>query len=300
MDTESKKENSKRILYVIVAVLVLASMAYRLLVINHFEQSTLLFIGLPALITILVIKFTGTPKSTYGITFKIITLFLLMSGVLLGEGIACIIFAAPLFYGVAALVIFLNDQFGRKNKTKLKVLAILPFVFFGTELLKIDEVPVLREVSVSRVITNNVSMSNLNASPAFMEEIPSFFKMGFPDPISIKGSGIRVGDFRKIEFESTTKGVGVLQLVIKEQAENKVVFEAVHDDTHIDHWLSWDEVEISLSPNIDGTTTVVWKTSFYCKLNPMWYFEPLERYAIAKSSNYLIDSYFGKSAEPKK
>jgi hypothetical protein len=217
-----------------------------------------------------------------------------MSGILLGEGIVCIIFAAPLFYGVTAAVIYINDLIGRNNNSKLKVFIVFPLLLLGSEILDIDHQPELITVSVSREYPNNVTMNNLNKTPDFLCKIPEFFKLGFPKPVTITGTGLNPGDYRKIEFESSTKGMGTLHLKVIEHSENKVVFKTFEDTSHIDHWLGWNETEVSLSANKDGTTTVWWTTSFNCKLKPRWYFEPLEKYAVTKSTNHLIDSYFGE------
>jgi hypothetical protein len=290
MDNYNKTEKSKKVLYAVVAVLAIASIAYRLIVFVHLEQTTLLFVGLPALITVLVIKFTGTPKSAYGIAFKTITIFLLMSGILLGEGVICIIMAAPLFYGVAAVLVYISKNSG----PKLQAIIIIPILILGIESFDSGREQKLSIVTVTRVVNTDVSLNSLNNNPEFIQDIPTFFELGFPVPISVQGAGTNVGNFRKIQFESSTKGIGTLHLVIMENSENKVRFKTVSDNTHISHWLLWDEVEISLSANSNGTTTVNWTTSYRCALSPSWYFEPLERFAVQTSTNHLIDSYFVK------
>ncbi|MFY0600875.1 MAG: hypothetical protein JXR03_14470 [Cyclobacteriaceae bacterium] len=290
MNKKDRVEKSKIKLYILVGILAITSLVYRLLVINHFEQTTLLFIGLPALLTVLVVKFVDTPKSVYGVTFKVITLFLLMSGILLGEGIVCIIFAAPLFYGVAALIIFVSNKF--KDNNKLNAILFAPLFVFGSVLLETKQT---NTVVVSYEVAKDVSLNNLNTSPDFMRNMPSFFKIGFPKPILIDGTGLSKGDYRKIEFESSTKGIGVLHLAVAEKGKDKVVFNVVSDDTHINHWLSWKKVIITLNQDESGANTVVWTTMYECNLNPSWYFEPLERIAIYQSTNHLIRSYFGEN-----
>jgi len=292
MENGNKTEKSKNTLYIVVAVLAVGSLAYRLLSESHLEQSALLFIGLPALITIMVIKFSGTPKSAYGIAFKTITLFLLMSGILLGEGTVCIIMAAPLFYGIAAIVVYVI----KKSGPKLQAIAIIPILIFLSEGVNIKKEQSLNVVTVSKVI-DGVSLCSLNSSPNFMKDIPAFFSLGFPEAVSIDGSGINIGDSRKIQFVSTTKGIGTLHLRITESTESNVKFEVVSDDTHISHWMHWDKVEISLADNENGTKTVTWTSSYRCALSPSWYFGPLERYAVYSSTHHLIDSYFNHHQE---
>ena len=131
---------SKNKLYGIVAVLVIIGLTFRFIVFGELEQTGLLFVGLPALLTIMMIKFPTTPKSAYGITFRVITLFLLMSSILLGEGIVCILFAAPIFYGVAALIIFIKSYLKKQERAKLFTVVIIPFLFVRVATAKIPQV----------------------------------------------------------------------------------------------------------------------------------------------------------------
>ena len=93
MNQENNREGSKLKLYIVVGVLAIISILFRVINEFHFEQESLLFVGLPALITVLVIKFAKPSSSLFGFVFKIITLFLLMSSVVFGEGVVCILFA---------------------------------------------------------------------------------------------------------------------------------------------------------------------------------------------------------------
>ena len=78
-------------LYIIILAVAIASAVFRLINENSLEQTSLLFIGIPTLITLLVVKYAKKPKSAYGIVFLTITIFLLISGIFLGEGFICII-----------------------------------------------------------------------------------------------------------------------------------------------------------------------------------------------------------------
>jgi len=297
MDNESKSDKAKKILYGLVAVMVIASLAFRFIVLEYYEQSTLLFVGLPALITVLMIRFTGQPKTGYGITFKAITLFLLMAGIFLGEGMVCILFAAPIFYGVAALVIEIKKFMDRRKKSQLYTLVLLPVLLVCGEVYNINREPAVRNVTATRILDGQISLAELNKSPDFMSGLPTFFKLGFPKPVAIKGWGTDEGDFREIQFESTTRGVGTLRLEVVQRTPNELVFNIPADDSHIAHWLAWQEVTVRLVANGDKTTTVTWSTDYRCELAPLWYFEPIEDYAVAICSDFLIDSYFESDAD---
>lgn len=285
----SQKANKTK-LYIIVGILMVASLAFRLLNDVHLEQSSILFIGLPSLITILLIKYSKTPKSIYGLVFKVITLFLLMSCILFGEGIVCILFMSPIFYGVSALIIFIYNYLKKRNKTYS--IAIIPIIILLAQPFGIKSKHNLQTVETSKVFSRNISIHELNKQPDFMLNYPSFFKLGFPKPLNIKGKGIDKGTVRDIQFESYTKGIGTLSLEVSKKTDDEIIFKVISDNTHINHWLTWKEIKVEFQKINESQTKVIWTSSYTCDLGPQWYFEPLEEYAVEIMNAHLINSYF--------
>ena len=70
---KNQTENKKRTLYGCVIALVIASFTFRILLNMRFEQTSILFVGIPALISLLLIKYSSTPKTIYGVVFKTLT-----------------------------------------------------------------------------------------------------------------------------------------------------------------------------------------------------------------------------------
>ena len=58
---------------------------------------------------------------------------------------------------------------------------------------------IVSTIHIDRVI----ELSEMNASPNFTKNLPSFFKIGFPKPVGITGKGIAVGDtpYHSVSFE---------------------------------------------------------------------------------------------------
>lgn len=285
-----KIKNKKRNLYIIVVILVITTITFRLLNDLHLEQTSILFVGIPALLTLLLIKYTKTPKTAYGTAFYVTTLFLLMCGILLGEGLVCIIIMAPIFYGIVALIIFLATYI--KSKNKLHSFILIPVLLFVADVGNINSIPEINSIETKMVINTNSQLSSLNNQPDFLQNFPTFFKIGFPKPISIKGKGINIGDSRKIEFLSNTKGIGILHLKVKQKNENTLIYEVIEDTTHMNHWLTINEVIVKIENLENKTSIVTWTTKFTCDLGPSWYFKPLEKYAVNIMNKHLIDSYF--------
>ena len=241
--------------------------------------------------TLLLVKYSDTPKSAYGVVFRTITIFLLLSSILLGEGLVCIIFMAPMFYAVAGIIVFIYEYLKKKNKTNLNVFILIPVLFAMAQGHEITKAPQVLKVSTKLTIDETHDLTNLNRSPNMLKNLPDFFKIGFPKPISLEGKGTEVGDFRKITFLSNTKGAGILHLEIKEKTENSITFKVVEDQTHIDHWLTWEEINVKIK-NEETGRSVVWTSNFRCDLGPSWYFEPVEKYGVKLMNEHLINSFF--------
>ena len=283
---------SKNSLYLIIGVLVITSIAFRLIGNRGLEQTSVLFVGLPALITLLMVKYSNTPKTAYGLVFKVITIFLLMSSILLGEGIVCILMAAPIFYGLAAIIVFLSEYSKKKNKEKLFSLLIIPLIVVIAQPFDINVEPEIQTVETYVAVPDGVAFDAFNTNPDFLQDYPDFFKVGFPKPIKIAGNGTNIGDKRNIQFESKTKGIGTLSLEIIHRSDSKIVFNPIHDNTHINHWLTWNKITVEIIKGETNGTKIKWTSQYQCDLGPSWYFEPLEATAIEIMNKHLINAYF--------
>jgi len=280
------------------------SVLYRVLVLGYLEQTALLFIGIPLVLS-LMLSMTPRPKSTTGVMMKGTTLSLLLFGILLFEGLICILMAAPLFYLIALLLAYMIGRSEKKSKTKnnwykdkmncscVIVLAIMSLEGV-TDLLSFDreeEVVIKRELSIS----SDEVMMTLAAAPEFDEaELPLFLKLGFPRPKEVRGAGVSVGDERVIHFAGGEGEPGDVIVRVSESSVDRVVFELVKDDSHIDHWLAWREITWQVNQNTLGITELSVSLTYTRKLDPAWYFKPVERYGVKKAGEYFIESLFGE------
>jgi len=97
---------------------------YRLLFHAGFGHSSAMFLGVPALLAILL-ALTPKAKSVTGGIVKGITLALLILAPLLGEGWFCILVAAPLFYVVGIVVGLAVDWQRGNRKATLSCVAVV-------------------------------------------------------------------------------------------------------------------------------------------------------------------------------
>ena len=187
---KSPLTSSQWSLIILILALAAGSVMYRLIVWKRLEQTSLLFIGIP---TVLATFLAVSPqaKTTLGGIMRGITLFLLLSGVLLGEGFICIVMAAPLFYAVGALVGMLVGP-GRKGLDSTTrscvILLLLPMSLEGLS-------PALsfnrdETVQVSQVVDASAEQVRqaLGSVPRTDVRSALYLRMGFPHPVRLRGA----------------------------------------------------------------------------------------------------------------
>jgi hypothetical protein len=266
---------------------------YRILVLKRLEQSALLFVGIPALLAV-VVACTPKAKTLVGGTLKATTLFLLLSAPLLGEGFICILMAAPIFYAVTlsiagVITLIRNREKDQKQNLLpcLAVIIILPMTLEGSRpSLSFDREEAVTARRVVPATTEEVE-STLSQSPRTNLSIPLFFK-SFPLPTEAHGAGLKPGDLRSIHFAGGEGHPGDVVFQVVESGPRHARFAAVSDQSKIAHWLSWEYADVRWQP-VDAThTQVEWTLGYRRLLDPAWYFRPWERYAVRVSADYLI------------
>ena len=265
------------------------SIMYRLIVRGKLEQTALLFIGIPAVLAILMAMMPEA-KTVKGGILKGLTLFLLLSGPLLGEGFICIVMASPLFYLVGLLVGAIIDWNRAKRSTTLSCLLLifLPLSIEGTSpRLSFNREETVRAARVVNGSEQEVRVG-LSHSPRIGTRVPIFGKMGFPLPTKACGDGLEVGANRTIHFAGGEGKPGDLLLKVSESRPGFVRFDVVSDRSKLAHWLEWKSSEVQWTALDAHHTRVIWTLHFKRRLDPAWYFRPWERYATQLAADYLI------------
>jgi hypothetical protein len=293
-------------LIVVIVALAAASTAFHLLATTGFRHSAAVFIGIPTLLALLVAR-SGRPATGTGVVMRVITLALLLSSIVFAEGMVCILLAAPIFYLVGFLVsetVFAIRDGLRKRKHRtffLLTLIILPTGIEGT----MPGVEWNREesVTVSRIVPGAPAevRAALAARPGFAPALPPFLRLGFPIPIATAGSGLALGDERTIVFAHAHGGHverGTLAFRIAERDSQFIRFEPVSDDSYVIHWLTWRSSEVRWRAVSPTATRVDWTLRYRRRLDPAWYFKPLERYGVGVAAGYLIDALATPGAPP--
>ncbi|MCI0352183.1 MAG: hypothetical protein L0Z53_22415 [Acidobacteriales bacterium] len=268
-----------------------ASILYRILAWKQLEHTSLLFIGIPASLAV-VVAFAPKAKTVTGSIVRAMTIALLISGILLGEGFICIVMAAPLFYLVGVIVGQIIEAGRRARNVTMSCLLLLPFLsmsFEGTS-QKLS-LPREESVTVARMVNASAEQVEqaLAKSPRVGGPLPLYLRLGFPRPLEATGDGLEIGRRRLIHFSASEAGhSGDLVMQVAARQPGLVRFDALSDHTHIIHWLAWRSAEVRWSRVDDTHTRVEWRLNFRRRLDPAWYFRPWQRYAVRLAADYLI------------
>jgi hypothetical protein len=265
------------------------SVMYRLIVQGKLEQTAVLFVGIPAVLAILM-AMTPKAETAKGGIMKGITIALLLSGPLLGEGVICILMASPIFYIVGLAVGAIVDWRGEKRTTTLSclLLILVPMSIEGSSpRLSFNREEAVQSSQVVNASERDVVLA-LSQSPRTDLPLPIFLRMGFPRPTEARGDGLGVGATRTIHFAGGEGHPRDLLLKVSEWRPGYVRFEAVSDRSKVAHWLDWKSSEVQWTALDAQHTRVSWTLYFERRLDPAWYFRPWERYATRLAAEYLI------------
>ena len=267
------------------------SIAGRLIYLHHLETTSLMFIGVPTALAVLL-ALTVRPKSVMATAMTGITFVLLLSSIVFGEGVICILMAAPIFYVVGAIIAAIWEGSRTKSSTTRLMLATPLFLMSLEGSHKQIALPREQAVTAHAVVAANArDVEAALAEPMrFHTSLPVYLRLGFPRPVATSGSGIEPGTLRTIHFAGGEGKPGDLVMQVSEVGADHIVFRAVSDHSKVAHWLDWEDAVVTWQPIDDHHTDVFWTLRYRRNLDPAWYFGPWERYGVGLAGKYLIDN----------
>lgn len=258
----------------------------------NLSDSGLLYIGLPALLAILVLQIPS--KSITGRLLIGLTLVLLLAVPVLREGTVCVIMSAPLMYAVVAAIGLLFDWVAQYwNRTNASILVTCLAVVLSME--GVTEATTFNRneiVVTSRIIDGTPAevMSRFTVDPTIPTELPRLFDIGFPRPYAFKRDGDEIGSHFSLFFIKNEK-ISAVTFELAEATPDRLVFTMVEDKSRVSRWMSWQKTAFTFRPTQDGRTEVICAISFWRRLDPVWYFGPIERYAVGLVGDMLLDHF---------
>jgi hypothetical protein len=297
-----------RLRFFVALVLVgVSSLIIRLLMQYDFHTSALLYVGLPYLISLVIVaSHPMSDKDVWGHRYRdhnvIAMVVFLASSIVLFEGFVCILFFMPIYFFLVWIVFLIhrrsrnggdgNDGKGNIYSSLIPILILLSAFEGVSENLSFDRDS---SVVVSKITSRSAAeiMDNL-AQPIDLEKDRHWVLSIFPMPYEIEAGSLNAGDIHVVKTRYhrwfvTNTHEGELQLKIVEATEKKVRTQFLDDTTFFSAYLTPLGTEITLDEIGENQTNITLRIDYRRKLDPAWYFHPLQQFAVSKMADFLID-----------
>lgn len=289
----------------IIAIIGIVSVLIRLLMKYDFDRSALLYVGIPFLIAVALL-FIERPSSSanwkrrYLIIVVLSLVIMLGSSVILFEGFVCVVMFMPIYFFIV-LLMFLFEWLKRyrhkkhqgKNYAHLLPVLILLSAFEGV----IPQYSFEREYQVvsEKVISASVDqIKEKLTQPITLNKERHWLLSLFPMPYDIDAETLNAGDVHTVHFRYhrwlvTNTHEGNMKLEISQVEDNFIRTRFVEDTSYIANYLKLHGTEIHLQPINDKQTRVTLTIKYHRFLDPVWYFGPLQEFAVGKSAEFLLE-----------
>lgn len=281
-----------------------AAAVVRGLLSSHLGASALLYVGVPFTITVVLlladpgdgrhwaIRYWRGFRATFAVLFAV--------SILLYEGIVCVLMFLPIYLIVALFAMATEALWRRSNRGPggtatafaLPLLAAFASLEGTHESLSFER---YNEVGVSRVVDKPAAELRANIGQPFdLRTDRDWFLSIFPMPAPPPSREMREGAVHEVEYTYhrwlvTNTHRGALRLEMTEIAPTRIVTTVLKDTSYISHYLRLLGTRIDLDALGPGRTRITLTVRFERKLDPAWYFGPLERYGVSRMANHLID-----------
>lgn len=294
--TEQNTKTSRWPIVGTLLVLTLVSVVYRLLIGTEYATTSALYVGIPALMAI-GLSFIPSPRTVTGNILLWSTIFLLGLSILAIEGLICILIILPFFLAVGFIVgIFIDKARAKENgpwKTQCSFLVIAALMSLeGTQ----EELSFQRHETV--VVQRTLELTPLEFEQALAQgpdfekvELPTILSGLFPSPLPTKSpNSLAPSTVWNIPFDHGESTSRILRVQVKSKSENQVTFATVQDDTEYGNWLAWKTITWTWQEVAPQQTQVTATFEFERRLDPAFYFQPLQRWGVAKAGEYFLDA----------
>ncbi|MEM1262386.1 MAG: hypothetical protein AAGH76_08320 [Pseudomonadota bacterium] len=280
-----------------------ASLVVRLLIATDLDSSALLYVGVPYVVSLLItfIRPIRTDKAWWQFYFDhalaALAVFL-ASSIVLFEGFVCVLFFIPIYLLIITIAFFihwLSRAAKERYRTYVSVLPLLlvALSFEGTtDFLTVERTS---SVTVSKTVTltRDEVLANL-AKPFDLDKKRHWLLSLFPMPYEIEAGSLQAGDIHTIKTRYhrwfvTNTHEGEAELEIVAVAPNRIQTRFLDDTTFFATYLRMLGTEITLADAGPAQTTITLRIDYERKLDPAWYFHPLQQYGVAKMADFLID-----------
>ncbi len=297
MPSAPDRTRARVVLSLVVVLATAGSIAAWSLSSSGLGDTGLFFILTPAILALALANIQ--PTSSAGQGFAGITLALLITSIFLREGAICVLLASPLVYLVMVLAWAVSRPRGGGRPYRSVGAAAVLSLALGSEGVAF-ELPSASTATAVVVVDASAEevRTSVASTPDYSVERSRLLRLPFPRPTSAQGQGVAVGDRRTITFDHGE--AGSMALVVVESTDRSVTFAVEADTTPMAAWVTIEEVSLAWSDvnGPDGGQQVEVAMAYVRRLDPGWYFGPLQRWGMGDAADYLGRALTASAAAP--
>ncbi len=284
-------------------LIAMASIGIRLLTRYDFDNTELLYIGVPFLFSLAIAALRparSRDRWWHGYRDHALSAMIvfLSSSIVLFEGFICMLFFMPIYFLIVSIVFLFAWHDQRHQRGATRFVSVLPLLILVTALEgttdtfsfdRQSHVVVTKVADMSRAeIVGNLTLPfNLQRDRGWLLSV-------FPMPYHIAAGSLEVGDVHRVytryhRWFTTNTHEGELHLEIVDVAPNHITTRFIHDTTFFASYLTARSTEISLTPISSTQTEITLRINYERKLDPAWYFHPLQQLAVTQMAEFLND-----------
>lgn len=294
---------------VILLIIGVSTLTLRALLDSDFATTTLVYIAVPFAISLLLAFFTKGPQQRtwlmrYLNHMRLSTIVFLATSVILFEGFICVAMFMPIYYivvtiGFAAAALLhpeSDDGSDDKLRNTFKAYGLPVLVLMMVTEGLIPATTVERTGTATYIADSHLSIAQLQANMAkpiaFESERHWFLKL-FPLPDKVAAGTLNEGDIHKLHFTYkrwvfTNAHKGEMHVKIAKVSPRYIRTELIRNDSYLASYMQIDGTDVRFTPLADGTTRVALTVRYERRLDPAWYFGPMQNLAARQSAKQFL------------
>jgi len=277
-------------------------LAFRLLFFSNSFHSSLLYIAIPFILSLVLYYMTphtdgASWKSRFWNNLRHTMIIWLASAIIMMEGYVCIIMAMPLFIFIT-FCSFLGQYIWEKSKDNYFKAYFIPVIIILSSIEGVtDETTFNRynEVTYSKIINADIKTlsKRLHKQTNLINDRHWLISI-FPMPVNnveqteINKGGIRKYDFIYNRWFVTNTHKGSIEVKFDEVSDSSIRT-SIEDTSYISNYMKLHGSELKFKKIDNQNTKITLTVKFDRLLDPIWYFEPLERFAVKRSAEYFVN-----------
>ena len=300
LDRLQERFGPQRIIVLALLVIAgLASIAIKLLFRYDFDHSAMMYLAIPYGVAVLITLLRPYREHLkwweqyISHSLSALVVFL-ASSVVLFEGFLCVLIFMPIyFFGVTLAFIAHWIAVSRDNRRGKTSATAIPLLIAFLSMEGTSEVTTFdRHNTATARATTALSPAELLQNLATPFDLPASddWMLGlFPMPHTIEAGSLQVGDIHRYHrWFVTNTHEGEIELRIDSVSPERVTISFVRDTSYFSSYVELIGSEIRFVTDESGLTHVSLTISYERRLDPAWYFQPVQQHAMETMAAHLI------------